>query len=143
MPKRRDQSEGIILYPHTLTVFLPLEISVFLKTYMLHLFLAGILAIKVNFKITSCYCVKKKVWTFLLIRSLYISLLGFFCVCWLTPIGSYKHAVNAKTFSHNQSLSSKSLQFNFAYRGRVWNFSLNIHMFLHISHPQFGWCQYH
>lgn len=62
-----------------------------------------------------------------------------FCICWFIPIRN-KYAL---TVSCSQSSFSKRLQFNFTYRGRGWYFSQHFYMFLHISHPQFEWGQYH
>lgn len=107
------QSEGTILYSHTLTVFLPLYILVFLKTYIL--FLAGILEIKVIFNVVLCQgrILNSFINNELACQSSWI----FLCLL----VNSYQVQIcyHAKTFSHNQSLSLKSLQFNFAYRGRV------------------------
>lgn len=95
------QSKGILLRSHTLTGFLPLCILVFFKTYILHLFLAnGMLAIKVIFNVV---LVSGKNFELLLIMSLHITLLGFFCACWLIPT-RYKHAVVLK-HSHIINLS--------------------------------------
>ena len=69
----------------------------------LHLIFVSCWYIRNKSDFECCSCVREKFWTLLLIMSLHINLLGFFCVSWLIPT-RYKHVVMLK-HSHITSLS--------------------------------------